>query len=225
MSKHKYAVIGLGTFGSTVARELERLGNEVLGIDEDETRVNDIADDLTHTAIADAHHERALRELGLADYDAVIVAIGEDLEANLLCTVALKALGAKSIWVKSKSPAHHRILELLGADRIINPEQQVGLHVARTLIYPNVLDYIALGDDEYVVELSVPAVLAGRRVRDLNLAERYKIQVLAHKAAPGGAPAAAVAAASALDLPLASDDRLLLLGPLTALRRFAREEF
>jgi trk system potassium uptake protein TrkA len=218
----------LGVFGSTVARELERLGNEVLGIDKDEGRVNDIADDLTHSAIADAHHERVLRELGVADYDAVIVAIGESLEANLLCTIAVKALGVQSIWVKSISPEHHRLLELLGADRIINPEQQVGLHVARTLIYPNVLDYIALGDDEYVVELSVPTALAGRRARDLHLTERYGIQVLAHKTGPAvtpGASATAAAGANAWDLQLAAQDRLLLLGRLTALRRFAKEEF
>lgn len=219
MSKHKYAVIGLGRFGSTVARELERLGNEVLGIDSDEARVSSIAEELSHVAIASAREERVLRELGLVDYDGVVVAIGADLESSLLCTLALKSLGVRSIWVKAASPAHHRILEQLGADRIVNPEHHMGLHVARTMIYPNVLDYIALGHDQYVVELDVPAALAGRRVGELRLSERFGIEPLAFKRE-------ATASASGLqEQLLQGNDRLVLLGTLRALRRFAREDF
>jgi trk system potassium uptake protein TrkA len=220
MSKHKYAVIGLGTFGSTVARELERLGNEVIGIDTDESRVGPIAAELSHAVTADARDERVLRELGLAEHDGVVVAIGEDLEANILCTLALKSLGVRSVWVKALSPVHHRILEQLGADRIVNPEQHVGLHVARTMIYPNVLDYISLGGDDYIVEIDVPDSLDGKPLPDLQLAERYQIEVAALKRE--GQPATVKALQNCV---LRSADRLVLLGTLSALRRFGREHF
>ncbi|TDN63276.1 TrkA family potassium uptake protein [Paraburkholderia sp. BL10I2N1] len=217
MSKHKYAVIGLGAFGSTVARELESLGNEVLGIDEDEVRVNHIADEISHAAIADGRDERTLRNLGLAEYDGVVVAIGEDLESSILCTLALKNLGVQQVWVKASSSAHHLILEKLGADRIVNPERHVGMHVARTMIYPHVLDYIALGGDDYVVELEVPETLDKHPLDNLRLHERYDIEVLAFKR--GDSASSRVTA----DLVLSNGDRLVLLGNIAALRRFSRE--
>jgi trk system potassium uptake protein TrkA len=218
MGKHKYAVVGLGAFGSTVARELESLGNEVLGIDEDEARVNPVADEISHAVIGDGRDERVLRNLGLAEYDGVIVAIGEDLESSILCTLALKNLGVQQVWVKATSPAHHIILEKLGADRIVNPEHHVGVHVARTMIYPHVLDYIALGDDDYVVEFEVPEQLGGQSVGELQLQERYGIEVLAFKR--GGS----VSTRAGADLLLSRDDRLVLLGRIAALRRFSREK-
>ena len=219
MSKLKYTVIGLGTFGSTVARELERLGNEVLGIDRDEARVNQLAEELSHAVIADAQDEKVLRELGVADHDGAVVAIGEDLESNILCTLALKSLELRSIWVKAASPVHHRILERLGADRIVNPEHHVGMQVARTMIYPHVLDYIALGGDDYIVELEVPAALEGRSAAELKLQEAYGVTVLASKR--GGEPAAS---GDLIQRPLRQGERLVLLGTLAGLRRFSREK-
>jgi len=104
-----FAVVGLGTFGSTVALELERLGNQVLGIDRNEERVSTLSDELSHVIIADAREDRALAEAGLADYDVVIVGIGEDLESSILCTLALKTMGVKAVWVKAASVTHQRI--------------------------------------------------------------------------------------------------------------------
>lgn len=219
MSKLKYTVIGLGTFGSTVARELERLGNEVLGIDRNDEHVNRIAEELSHAVIADAQDEKVLRELGVADHDGAVVAIGEDLESNILCTLALKSLGVPCIWVKAASPVHHRILERLGADRIVNPEHHVGVHVARTMIYPHVLDYIALGGDDYIVELEVPQALDGQTATTLRLAEDYGVGVLAAKRE--GEPATT---GDLQQRPLRRGDRLVLLGTLAALRRFSREK-
>ena len=218
MSKRKYAVVGLAAFGSTVAKELESLGNEVLGIDEDEMRVNHIADEISHAVIADGRDERTLRSLGLAEYDGVVVAIGEDLESSILCTLALKNLGVQQVWVKASSPAHHLILEKLGADRIVNPEHHVGMHVARTMTYPHVLDYIALGGDDYVVEFEVPQTLDRHPVDKLLLHERYGIEVLAFKR--GGNASSRITA----DLHLSTGDRLVLLGNIAALRRFSLEQ-
>ncbi|AMP05125.1 potassium channel family protein [Collimonas pratensis] len=218
INRHKYAVIGLGSFGSTVAVELEQLGNEVLGIDTNESLVSHLADQLSHVAVADAKDERVLRDLGLPDYDGVVIAMGRDLEASILCTLAMKNVGVGKVWVKASTPAHHLILEKLGADRIVNPEYHVGVHVARTMIYPHVLDYIALGDNDYIVEFDVPKELNNKRLNELSLRERYRIEVLAFKR--GDKVSTAVSA----EFLVSQGDRLILLGSITALRAFSRDQ-
>lgn len=177
----KFAVLGLGNFGTTVAQQLEELGNEVLAVDGDEERVNTLAEEFTHIVSADVRDERALEELGLGDFDAAVVAIGENLESNILCTLGLKHLGVPRVWVKAKSPAHHRILSKLGADRIVHPEFEIGVRVAYSLNYPFVLDYISLGSDYFVVELALSETVTDSTVDDLELEKRFGIELLALK--------------------------------------------
>jgi trk system potassium uptake protein TrkA len=214
--RSKFAVIGLGSFGSTVAQELQRLGNDVLGIDREERRVSAVADHVAHAVIADVRDERVLDELGLADYDGVIVAIGEDLESNVLCTLALKDLGVRQIWVKALTSSHHRILSRLGVSRIINPEHEVGLHVAQTLTHPTVLDYISLGNGYYVVALDLPDKLDGRRLADLELERRYGIRYLGLKR--GSTPDF-----GNTEVVLRGGDQLLLAGQQESLQRLGRD--
>lgn len=214
--KSKFAVIGLGSFGSTVAQELQRLGNEVLGIDKEERAVSAVADQVSHAVIADVRDERVLEELGLADFDGVVVAIGEDLEANILCTLALKDQGVRQIWVKALTTSHHRILSRLGVSRIINPEHEVGLHVAQTLTHPNVVDYISLGNRYYVVELELPSQLNGRRLAELELEQRYGIRYLGLQR--GGRPQNDHEETVLLQ----DGDHLLLIGQLEQLQRLGR---
>ncbi|WP_206607904.1 potassium channel family protein [Ferruginivarius sediminum] len=129
MSEQKnrsFAVIGLGTFGTTVASELARFGNHVLGIDTVERNVSHVAEMLTEAVIADGRDEEALREAGVGNYDVAVIAIGEDLDANILCTMNVKLIGVPTVWVKAMSRTHHRILRKLGADRVIEPEQEIG---------------------------------------------------------------------------------------------------
>jgi len=208
----KYAVIGLGTFGEAVALELERLGNEVLGVDDDEERVEAMKDRVSHAVIADVRDERNIEALGLADYDAAVVAIGEDLEANVLCTLALKQIGVSRVWVKALTPGHHRVLEKVGADRIIHPEHEIGRHVAQALNYPYVVDYIALGSDYFVVELEVTDTVAGDRVSELGLEEDFGVRFVALK--QGREPTYDP------DTRLETGQRLVLIGPLDGLERF-----
>ncbi|HKJ94531.1 MAG TPA: TrkA family potassium uptake protein [Gammaproteobacteria bacterium] len=214
--KGKYAVIGLGSFGSTVALELERLGNEVLGVDQNEEAVNAIADRLAHVVITNVREERNLQELGLVDYDAVVVAIGENLESNILCTIALKQMGVKQVWVKAVTASHHRVLNKLGADRIIHPEHEMGEYVAQALNYPYVLDYIPLGNDYFVVEIEATEAIAGRTVTDLDLESQYDVRFVALK--HGRQPMYE----EATGVTLAEGMRLVLVGPLSGLRRFGR---
>ncbi|MFA5597124.1 MAG: TrkA family potassium uptake protein, partial [Pusillimonas sp.] len=140
----QFAVIGLGRFGSAASLELVKLGHSVLGVDTNEKLVNKYADQLTQAVIADVTDRRAIEELGLDNHDVVLVGIGADLEASLLCVVHLKSAGVKKIWVKATSRAHHTILSKLGVDRIIHPEEEMGIRVAQALSYPMVNDYISL---------------------------------------------------------------------------------
>ncbi|WP_345797491.1 TrkA family potassium uptake protein [Castellaniella sp. MT123] len=163
----QFAIIGLGRFGAATALELSRLGHSVLGIDSNSRLVEKYADQITRAAIADATDHDALGELGLGDYDVVLVAIGEDIEASLVCVVQLKTLGVKAIWVKSSSRAHHLILAKLGVTRIIHPEEEMGVRIAQVLSYPMVNDYISLGNGDFVVEIETSEPLDGRTLGDV----------------------------------------------------------
>ncbi len=159
----QFAVIGLGSFGATVAKELVGLKHDVIGIDIEKKYVENISDVLTHSVIADATDEHVLDELNITQCDAVVVAIGEDIEASILCVLHLKNLGVEKIWVKAKSKAHHMILTHLGICKIIHPEEDMGVRVAQSLSYPMVSRYMALNDDHYLVKVEITENLAGTR--------------------------------------------------------------
>jgi trk system potassium uptake protein TrkA len=169
--KNTYAVIGLGIFGSTVALELARLGHDVIGIDLDPNLVNDIAEKITQAVIADAQDEKVLRDLGVHECDGVVVAIGEDIEANILATLIVKGMPKPKVWAKAHNPNHHKILEKLGTDHIVHPEHEAGLRLARGMVYPEVMDYISFGDDHFAVEVRASERLAGQKMEALRLAE------------------------------------------------------
>lgn len=209
-----FAVIGLGTFGSTVATELARFGNPVLGIDSDERRVNRVAEDLTEAIIADGRDENALREAGVGIYDVVLVAIGEDLESNILCTMNARLLGVKTVWVKAVNRTHHRILSKLGVDRVILAEQEIGQHIAQMLHNPLVRDYVSLGNGYHVVDLQVPEQLDGQHVADKTLLPPFNLVALGQMREQTFIPCNE-------DAVLKTEDKLLLLGRRQDLRRFA----
>jgi trk system potassium uptake protein TrkA len=214
--QHKsFAIIGLGTFGSTVAAELVRFGNHVLGIDLDEKRVNRLANTLSEAVIADGRDELALREAGIGHYDVVVIAMGEDLEASILCTMNARMLGAKTVWVKASSRTHHRILNKLGADRIVHPEEEIGQHIAQMLHNPLVRDYVSLGNGFHVVNMGVPEHLDGKTVGSLKLEEKFELRCLGLMRG-----SEFVACANGL-VSLHPDDKLLLLGRRASLRKFS----
>lgn len=155
----QFAVIGLGSFGATVALELTKLHHDVIGIDTIKRNVENLADQITHAVIADATDEHVLDELNIQNCDAVIVAIGEDIEASILCVLNLKNLGVEKILVKAKTKAHHTILSHLNVSKIIHPEQDMGVRVAQALNYPMVSRYMALDDEHYIIKVPVPEKL------------------------------------------------------------------
>lgn len=212
--KKQYAVIGLGAFGTTVAHELMQLGHEVLGVDVDAQVVEREADHLTQALQADATDERVIRDLALETYDAVVVAIGTDIEASLLCTLALKSREVKQVWVKALSDPHHRILARLGADRILHPEYDMGVRVAQSLQYPLVLDYLSLGSQYFVVEIRAGETLENKTLHDMGLADA-DVSLLALK------HGTEVTRWPAPDHRFSPSDRLVLFGHLDALRKLS----
>lgn len=157
-----FAVIGLGSFGSTIATQLVSLNHDVIGMDNNKRNVESISDQITHAVIADATDEHVLKELNIQNCEAVVVAIGEDIEASILCVLHLKNMGMNKIWAKAKSKAHHMILTHLGVDKIIHPEEDMGTRVAQSLSYPMVSRYMGLEDNHFIVKIEIKASLHGK---------------------------------------------------------------
>lgn len=217
MSKRKrnFVVIGLGTFGRTIATELAGFGNHVLAIDNHEDNVNAVLDSVSEAVIADSRDEEALRQAGVGDYDVAVVAIGQEIEASVLCTMNVKLLGVDTIWVKALSRTHHRILTKLGADRVIHPEQDVGQHIAQMLHNPLVRDYLSLGNGYYIVDLRVPEKLHGKTLDKLKLDQNPDLSCL------GVMRGSDHIESNGADIVLEEDDKLLLLGKRDELRDFS----
>lgn len=179
--KKQFAVIGLGRFGTSVAMTLQSLGHEVLAIDSAEEQVQKLSDVVTHVVQADTTDENTLKELGLRNFDAVVVAIGEDVQANVATTLLLKEMGIPFIIAKAKNSLHGKMLEKIGADRVVYPERDMGLRVAHGLVSANVLDYIELSPSLSLVEVSSPSSFFGKTLAQTDLRAHYGVNVVAIK--------------------------------------------
>lgn len=177
--KHAVLVIGLGRFGAAAARELMRLGHEVLAIDSGEAIVNDLAPDVTHAMQLDAADEEALRAVGAADFDHAIVAISSNLEASIFATMALKKLGVGNVIAKAANPLHGAILDRVGADRVVYPEREMGQRVAHSFSVPDVLDYLDVAPRFGIVKVRPPESFIGRTIADLDLTNRLRLTAVA----------------------------------------------
>ncbi|WP_428925708.1 potassium channel family protein [Marinibacterium sp. SX1] len=213
--RRTYGVIGLGNFGSTVATELQRFGNHVIGIDITEARVAAHADKLFQALIVDARDDGALREAGLGDCDAAVIAMGSDLEASILAAMNLKLIGVPTVWAKATTRTHHRILGKLGVDRIVHPEVEVGQHVAQVLHNPFVRDYVRLGNGYHVVNFRIPESLEGRSLAELPHGETYNLRCI------GVMRGTEFIGRDGSACTLERDDLLLLLGQRKDLLNFA----
>ena len=177
----QFAVIGCGRFGSSVAKTLYNLGNEVLAIDKDEEIVQDISEYVTHAVQADVMDENVLKELGIRNFDVVIISIGSDLEASILATLIAKELGVKWVIAKAQSELHGKVLSKIGADKIIFPERDMGVRVAHNLVSTNVLDFIELSPDYSIVEITAIPEWENKSLRELKLPTKFGINVMAIK--------------------------------------------
>ena len=177
----QFIVLGLGKFGSAVATTLVELGHEVLGVDNDEERVDALKDKITQAVQADITEEKVLKELGVKNFDAAIVSITTDLEASILVTMMLKEMGLKYIIAKAQNNLHAKVLEKIGVDKIVFPERDMGARIARSLITPNIKDYIELEPDYSIIEIEALPEFVDKTLSELDLRNKYGINVLAIK--------------------------------------------
>jgi len=176
--QHEFAVIGLGRFGSSLATNLSEIGYTVLGIDRRPELVQAYADRLTQTVVVDATDEGALQEIGIQQFDTVIVAIGTDFESNLMTTVALKGLGVRRVICKAVTERQKAILLRIGADQVVLPEMEAGQRLAQDLASPSILSQIHLSPEYAMVELRTPQSLVGQSLREADIRSRFGLTVL-----------------------------------------------
>lgn len=174
----QFAVIGMGRFGRSVATTLHQLGHQVMAIDKAEESLAEIADEVTHAVQVDATDADALQGVGISNFDAVVVAIGNSIEESILTTLVLKELGCKRIVAKAVDSRQAKVLERVGADVVVHPERDMGVRVAHTLASPSVLDYLEVSPTFSIEELSVSDRLAGQTLGQLDLRAKYGVSVL-----------------------------------------------
>lgn len=181
MKKKIFAVIGLGRFGSSVATSLYEMGCEVLAVDSDMAKVQDMKDSVTHAVQADAMDEDSLRELGIKNFDVVIVGITQEIQASILITLILKDLGVGHVVAKAQNALHGKVLYKIGADKVVFPERDMGNRVAHNLVSSNILDYIELSPDYSIIEVAATEKFIGKTLIQLDLRKRYSVNVVAIK--------------------------------------------
>jgi len=216
----QFTVIGLGNFGYYLARQLYEKGHEVLAIDKRAGVVQDIKDDVSHAVVADATDRKAMESLGLKDMDATVVCIGSVLSDSILTTLVMKDIGVTRVITKAISEAHGRILEKIGASEVIFPEKDMALSLAGRLHDPNMLDFLPFTEGYSIFELAPSKGLVGKSLRDLDLINRYGVQVIAVKEIvpdrlnmiPTG------------QFVVKDSDILIILGPNDALKKLRVEE-
>ncbi|MBM7625009.1 potassium channel family protein [Sporohalobacter salinus] len=177
----QFIVAGLGRFGFSVAQTLSKKGYDVLAIDKNETKVQDLSTIVTHAVQADTTDETTLEDLGVGNFDIAIVSIGEDIHASILSTLILKEQGVEHVVVKAQDQLHSKVLSKIGADEIVYPERDMGLRIANNLISSNMLDYIEFAPDYSIIEIKATDQMVGESLADLELRSKFGVNVMAIK--------------------------------------------
>lgn len=213
----QFAVIGLGRFGTSVAKSLTVMGYEVLAIDANQESVQEIVSIVTHAVQADATDENALKALGIRNFDVVIVAIGHHIQASILVTVILKELGVKFVVAKAQTDLHGKVLVKVGADKVVYPERDMGVRVAHSLVSSNVLDHIELSPEHSILEVVAPENMVGKTLRQSALRAVYGVTVMAVKRGNE------LIVSPSADEPIEENDILVVIGENNRLHNVERE--
>ncbi|UCG11082.1 MAG: TrkA family potassium uptake protein [Deltaproteobacteria bacterium] len=211
----QFAIVGIGKFGYYLARHLFEKGHEVVAFDINQAEVQRIKDSVSQAVVADGTDREALESLGITEVDAAVVSIGTRMQASILATLHLKELGVKRILAKAVSEEHGRILTKIGADEIVFPERDLAINVASRLDNPNILDYLPFINGYSIMELAPSKEFVGNSLKDLDLINRFGIQVIAVKE---------IIPESLILIPTGSfkvkdSDALFILGPDEALKK------
>ncbi|MFA5857811.1 MAG: TrkA family potassium uptake protein [Elusimicrobiota bacterium] len=173
-----YVVIGLGSFGANISRALTKLGCQVLGIDVNEDNVKNIANEINQAVQADAADQKTLNELGITDFETVIVSIGENVEASIFITLLLKEMGVRNLIVRGVNPMHAQLLSKVGADRIVFPEKEMAERLAESLVSPNIIEQIELSPEYNITEILLPQMLKGKTIKEADIRARFNLHVI-----------------------------------------------
>lgn len=181
MKSKQFVVIGLGKFGQSVAKTLFQMGYDVLAVDDDETIVQEISDQVTHAVQMDATDEYALRTLGIRNFDVAVVSIGSNIQSSIMVTLNLKEAGVKKVIAKGNNEMHAKLLSKIGADKVIQPEMDMGIRVAHNLVSSSILDFIELSPDYSIIEVAAPREWVGKDIAALDARAKYGINIMAIK--------------------------------------------
>ncbi|MDW7657750.1 MAG: TrkA family potassium uptake protein [Bacillota bacterium] len=208
-----FVVLGLGRFGKTILSNLYEMGHDVLGVDEDERLVQEYSNHATQTIQANITNDDFLRSIEIQNFDAVVVAVGNNMPVSIMATVLLKELGAKYIVVKAQEDLQEKILYRIGADKVILPERDIGIKVARNLADDNRFDMIEIFADHSIINISPPKSWQGKTLGELAVRAKYGVNIIAVKDAD-----------SSYEIPTASttvnkESILTIMGANSALRR------
>ena len=208
-----YMVIGLGRFGSQLARKLCGLGCEILAVDQSGELVQQISSEVTHAVVADAQDKEVLRALGASKFDCAIVAIGGSLADSVLATMNVKELGVPKVVCKAHDDTHRQVLKKLGADQVVIPEQENAARLAKSLSSYNVLDYIELSDEYGIIEVPAPKSWVGKSLRQLNVRAELGVNILAIKQEQ------TINVSPSADYAITAQDVMVVLGDSKALEK------
>lgn len=177
----EFVVIGCGSFGESVAKSLYNKGYDVMVIDKDHDKIQNIADDVTHAIEADAMDEAVLKSLGVRNFDVAIISFASDLQASILTTLLVKEMGVKKVIAKARTDVHAKVLYKIGADRVVFPEREMGARLAHSLVAKNILDYIDLDPNYSIIEITAIEEWENKTLKELQLSSKHGMNVLALK--------------------------------------------
>lgn len=213
--KKQFLIIGLGRFGASVARTLTAAGHSVVGIDQSEERIQRVAEEIADVIKCDATDAGILESMGIGDYEAAIVCIGEKyIQNSILVTLILREKGAKKIIAKAGTKTQGRVLSKVGADEIVFPEKDMGERVARSLISSNIIDFLEVSPEVSIIEIPTPAMLLGKSLSELNLRHKYGVTIISIKTGDSK-----ILAPPGIDYRFCKDDILILVGTNKLLKK------
>ena len=215
--KKEFVVIGLGRFGGSIVRELANQGATVMAIDSHPERVEEFAQIATQAVVADTTDESVIKSLGLWNFEHVIVAIGENIQASILTTLILKELGVSQITVKAQNDYHEKVLRKIGADFVVHPERDMGIRIANNIMSNNVLDYLELSDEHSIMEIRASERIAGKSLIDLDIRAKYGINIVGIKRGDE------IMISPIPSDPIFSGDVLLVIGADVDINRFVKK--